>query len=55
MRPSDADRAHIQIDAGDALSAFTDAGWITRAPQHRAVRITPAGESALRSRLGLDL
>jgi len=35
----------------DLLTAFLDAGWITRAPQHRAVRLTPAGESALRSRL----
>jgi hypothetical protein len=39
----------------DLLTAFTDAGWVTRAPQHRAVRLTPAGESALRSPLGLDV
>jgi DNA-binding transcriptional ArsR family regulator len=39
----------------DLLTAFIDAGWITRAGQHRAVRVTPAGEIALRSRLGLDL
>jgi hypothetical protein len=39
----------------DLLTAFTDAGWITRARQHRAVRLTPAGEGALHSRLGLDL
>ena len=40
----------------DLLTAFTEAGWITRAPQHhRAVRVTPAGEAALRARLGLDV
>lgn len=38
----------------DLLTAFTEAGWITGTAQHRAVRLTPAGESALRSRLGLD-
>jgi hypothetical protein len=38
----------------DLLTAFADAGWVTRAPQHRAVRLTPAGEGELRSRLGLD-
>jgi DNA-binding transcriptional ArsR family regulator len=39
----------------DLLTAFTEAGWITRAPQDRAVRLTSAGKGALRSRLGLDL
>jgi DNA-binding transcriptional ArsR family regulator len=38
----------------DLLTAFTEAGWITRVPQNRAVRLTPVGESELRSRLGLD-
>ena len=39
----------------DLLTAFTDAGWVARTPQHRAVRLTPVGESELRSRLGLDV
>jgi hypothetical protein len=37
------------------LTAFTGAGWITRAPVQRAVRVTPAGQQALSDRLGLDL
>jgi hypothetical protein len=37
------------------LTAFTVAGWITRAPVQRAVRVTPAGQQALSDRLGLDL
>jgi hypothetical protein len=39
----------------DLLTAFTEAGWITRAAHHRTVRLTPAGKTALSSRLGLDL
>ncbi len=38
----------------ELLTAFTEAGWITRAERHRAVRLTPDGEDALRSRLGLE-
>jgi DNA-binding transcriptional ArsR family regulator len=48
-------RHHLAGRLGaDLLTAFTDAGWITRAAQHRAVRLTPAGEDALRARLGLE-
>jgi DNA-binding transcriptional ArsR family regulator len=49
-------RHHLAGRLGaDLLTAFTDAGWITRAADHRAVRLTHAGQSELRSRLGLDL
>lgn len=37
------------------LTAFIDAGWITRTPGQRAVRITPDGHQTLHTRLGLDL
>lgn len=36
------------------LTAFVDAAWITRTPGQRAVRITPAGQKALNTRLRLD-
>ena len=39
----------------DLLIRFVDVGWITRTTRHRAVQLTPAGQGALRSRLGLDL
>jgi DNA-binding transcriptional ArsR family regulator len=49
-------RHHLSGRLGaELLTAFTEAGWVTRSAQHRAVRLTPVGESALRSRLGLDL
>jgi hypothetical protein len=31
------------------------AGWVTRAPGQRAVRLTAGGRQALTTRLGLDL
>lgn len=49
-------RHHLSGRLGaDLLAAFTEAGWITRMTHHRAVRLTPAGQDALASRLGLDL
>lgn len=50
-------RHHLAGRLGaDLLTAFLDAGWITRtAPGNRAVRVTPAGEDALRARLGVDV
>jgi DNA-binding transcriptional ArsR family regulator len=41
--------------ASAQLSRLTGAGWITRAPGQRAVRVTPAGRQALSDRLGLDV
>ncbi len=47
-------RHHLAGRLGaDLLSAFTAAGWITRTTRHRAVQLTPAGEQALATRLGL--
>jgi hypothetical protein len=37
------------------MTAFADAGWITRSIGSRAVRVTPTGEDALRDRLGVDV
>jgi DNA-binding transcriptional ArsR family regulator len=37
------------------LAAVVDAGWVTRTPGQRALRLTSAGQQALHSRLGLDL
>lgn len=49
-------RHHLAGRLGaDLLTSFVDAGWITRAPGQRAVRITPSGQQALNDRLGLDL
>jgi DNA-binding transcriptional ArsR family regulator len=39
----------------EILTAMTTAGWITRLPRQRAVRVTPAGERALREHLGISL
>lgn len=48
-------RHHLAGRLGASLlTAMLDAGWITRTPQHRAVRLTPAGTRALGSYLGLD-
>jgi hypothetical protein len=49
-------RHHLAGRLGaDLLSAFIAAGWISRTPRQRAVKLTPAGLQALDSRLGLDL
>lgn len=49
-------RHHVAGRLGaQLLTAFGDAGWISRAPGNRAVRVTPAGENALRDRLGVDV
>lgn len=49
-------RHHLAGRLGaDLLTAFTDAGWITRTPGNRVVRLTPAGEDALKDRLGVDI
>jgi DNA-binding transcriptional ArsR family regulator len=46
-------RHHLAGRLGaDLLTAFLDAGWVTRAPQRRALRLTSAGEEALRDHLG---
>jgi hypothetical protein len=34
-------------------AALLDAGWITRAPAHRAIRLTEEGRHQLHTRLGL--
>lgn len=48
-------RHHLAGRLGaDLLSAFVDAGWIERTRGHRAVRVTPAGKTALRKRLGIE-
>lgn len=48
-------RHHLAGRLGaDLLDAFADAGWITRTQGHRAVKVTPAGETALRERLGVE-
>ncbi|MFD7907657.1 ArsR/SmtB family transcription factor [Kitasatospora sp. NPDC059722] len=45
-------RHHLAGRLGaDLLDAFTTAGWITLAANTRALRLTPAGEEALASRL----
>lgn len=49
-------RHHLAGRLGaDLLAACTEAGWITRAPGRRTVRVTQAGSAALRARLGLEL
>jgi DNA-binding transcriptional ArsR family regulator len=49
-------RHHLAGRLGaELLTAFVRSGWIDRSPRHRAVRLTPAGEDALRDRLGLEL
>jgi hypothetical protein len=48
-------RHHLAGRLGaDLLSAFTAAGWVTRTARQRAVQLTPAGERALATHLGLD-
>ncbi|MBO0804401.1 MAG: helix-turn-helix transcriptional regulator [Nocardiopsaceae bacterium] len=47
-------RHHLAGRLGsDLLAAFTGAGWVTRASGNRAVRVTPAGATALRECLGI--
>ncbi|MEV7601987.1 metalloregulator ArsR/SmtB family transcription factor [Kitasatospora sp. NPDC089797] len=47
-------RHHLAGRLGAELfDAFTAAGWVTRAPRGRALRLTPVGERALAGRLGL--
>jgi len=49
-------RHHLAGRLGaDLLAAFTAAGWVTRTPQQRTVRVTAAGEEALAIHLSLDL
>ena len=49
-------RHHLAGRLGaDLLAAFTTAGPIIRVTRQRAVRLTPEGEHALSTRLGLDL
>jgi hypothetical protein len=48
-------RHHLAGGLGaDLLTAFIAAGWISRPPRQRAVKLTPDGRQALGSRLGLD-
>jgi DNA-binding transcriptional ArsR family regulator len=48
-------RHHLAGRLGaDLLDAFVNAGWVTRAPGNRAVKVTPAGATALRERLGIE-
>ncbi len=47
-------RHHLAGRLGALLcTAFLDAGWITRAPVHRAIRLTEEGRHELHARLGL--
>lgn len=49
-------RHHLAGRLGaDLLTAFIDAGWITRTQGQRAVRLTDTGRHGLHARLGLDL
>lgn len=49
-------RHHLSGRLGALVcTAFLDAGWITRAPVHRAIRLTEEGKLQLRARLGLEL
>jgi DNA-binding transcriptional ArsR family regulator len=48
-------RHHLAGGLGaHVLAALVDAGWITRTSGQRAVRLTPAGQEALRRWLGID-
>lgn len=47
---------HLAGPLGVALLAtFTDRGWLRRERAGRALQVTPAGDSALKSHLGLDV
>jgi hypothetical protein len=47
-------RSHLAGAAGAALCRHAfDAGWIVRIGTGRAVKVTPAGEAALRDQLGV--
>jgi DNA-binding transcriptional ArsR family regulator len=49
-------RHHLAGQLGaEVLTALLEAGWVTRAPGQRAIRLTPGGRQALGARLGLDL
>ncbi|PZF79754.1 transcriptional regulator [Jiangella anatolica] len=49
-------RPHLGGAAGAALCAHAvDAGWLVRVRRSRALRLTDAGRTALRERLGLEL
>lgn len=49
-------RPHLAGAVGAAISAqFFARSWVTRIPDTRAVRVTPAGRAALRDTLGLTL
>lgn len=39
----------------ELLTAMVTAGWIVRLPRQRALRVTPAGEQALRAHLGVSV
>lgn len=48
-------RPHLAGTTGAALLRhLLDRGWLLRIPQHRALRITPAGEHALTDLLGMS-
>lgn len=49
-------RPHLAGAVGAAIAAhFLDREWVTRLPRTRAVRLTPAGQAALRQHLGLSV
>lgn len=48
-------RHHVAGRLGaELLTAFVNAGWITRSAGSRAVRVTPTGADALKDRLGVE-
>lgn len=48
-------RHHLAGQLGASLlTAMLEAGWLTRLPQHRAVRLTATGTSALARHLGME-
>jgi DNA-binding transcriptional ArsR family regulator len=47
---------HLAGSLGTALAtAFLNAGWITRRPRTREIRLTPTGAAALRDHLDIDV
>jgi DNA-binding transcriptional ArsR family regulator len=49
-------KPHLSGALGAAIAArFFELGWLRRRPANRSVELTPEGEAALRSELGLDL